>query len=55
MTTLYKPSRTWTSDDTKRHIQVSDEVFIAKEIARVNHWDDARMHQLGGIQVDMIL
>ncbi|MEN6443978.1 MAG: hypothetical protein WC391_07140 [Methanoregula sp.] len=55
MTTLNKLSRTWTSDDTKRPMQVSDEVFIAKEIARFNHGDDARMHQLGGIQVDMIL
>jgi hypothetical protein len=56
MTTATGPlvSRTtWTVDDNKRQMQVSDDAYNAKDIARFNHHDDAEIHMAGGVDMDM--
>jgi predicted ester cyclase len=46
-------TRIWTTEDNKRQMQVSDDAFIAKDIGRFNHADDAKMHMPGGVEMDM--
>ena len=42
-----------TVEDNKRQMQVSDDAFIARDIARINHTDDAKMHMPWGVEMDM--
>ena len=44
---------TWTVEDNKRQMQVSDDAFNAKDLARCNHADDAAIHMPGGVDLDM--
>ncbi len=53
MTAQSQAPRTWTAADNKRQMQVSDDAFIAKDLARFNHADNAMMHMPGGVEMDM--
>lgn len=53
MTTDTQAARTWTAEDNKRQMQVSDDAFIARDITRFNHAGDARMHMPAGVEMDM--
>ncbi|WP_432197519.1 ester cyclase [Streptomyces sp. bgisy027] len=43
----------WSVEDNLRQMQVSDDAYNARDIARFNHRDDARMHMPGGVEMDM--
>lgn len=43
----------WTVDENKREMQVSDDAFIARDLARFNHAPDVVVYYPGGVVMNL--
>ena len=44
----------WTVDENKRKMQVSDDAFITRDLARFNHAPDVVIYYPGGVLMNLL-